>query len=131
MKDKLIELIGTVESQAQLLESQVKLNNYDDTTNKVLLSIKEKLERGVLGLSAIKNEMETSTKELMPRTYKVLIYLKGTSDPISHRNIKNCYTKEGFYCIWQQDKEIGINRVLKYPMADIFRVEEYIKEDIT
>jgi len=49
---------------------------------------------------------------------KVVLWLKGTSYPIVYENVSQTYVKAGFYCLLRKEK------VLKYPIMDIFRVEE-------
>lgn len=54
---------------------------------------------------------------------KVVLWLKSTSFPLIYENVSQTYVKEGFYCLLSKE------RVLKYPINDIFRVEEdYPKE---
>lgn len=48
---------------------------------------------------------------------KVLVQLKGTSQPIEHK-AKNTYQKGDFYCIHEG------NDAIKYPIANIWRVIE-------
>lgn len=50
------------------------------------------------------------------------IHLLSQSQPIVYTNVKNCYTKDGMYCVYQND-----GKVIKYPMVNIFRVEESYK----
>lgn len=49
---------------------------------------------------------------------KIDVWLKETSDPISHNAISS-YTKGGLYCVHLED-----DKVVKYPIQDIFRVVE-------
>jgi hypothetical protein len=68
-------------------------------------------------------DVSRSTRE--PR--KVLhtsVHLKLTEQPIDHECL-NAYQKGAFYCIYQPDE-----RVVKYPIADIWRiVEDYGRHD--
>lgn len=50
----------------------------------------------------------------------VKVHLLSQSKPISYTDVKNAYIKNGMYCILT---EIG-GKVHKYPMVNIFRVEE-------
>ena len=53
---------------------------------------------------------------------KIEVHLTAQSRPITHSDVTNAYTKDGFYCVFIHDK----NRVFKYPQVNIFRViEEY------
>ena len=49
---------------------------------------------------------------------KIKIWLKKTSNPIEMEDVKNAYEKGKFYCIYFNQT------VVKYPIRDIFRVEE-------
>lgn len=40
------------------------------------------------------------------------------SNPIERHKVKNCYTKDGFYCVYKD----GL--VEKFPMVNIFKVVE-------
>ena len=46
------------------------------------------------------------------------IHLLSQSQPIKRSEVENCYTKDGFYCVYENGK------VEKYPMVNIFRVKE-------
>jgi len=48
----------------------------------------------------------------------IKIHLLSQSKPIEYKDVKNAYTKDGLYCIYKD----GI--VHKYPMVNIFRIEE-------
>ncbi len=48
------------------------------------------------------------------------VHLYTQSQPVTHIDYKNTYTKDGFYCIMMQDGD-----VYKYPSLHIFRVKEY------
>ena len=50
---------------------------------------------------------------------KIEVHLLSQSKAIVYENIKNAYTKDGMYCIYT-----GGSIVYKYPMVNIFRVEE-------
>ena len=49
----------------------------------------------------------------------IKVHLFSQSKSIGYKNIKNAYTKDGMYCIYTED-----NIVYKYPMVNIFRIEE-------
>jgi len=49
----------------------------------------------------------------------IKVHLFSQSKSIDYKNIKNAYTKDGMYCIYTED-----NIVYKYPMVNIFRIEE-------
>lgn len=53
---------------------------------------------------------------------KTSIHLFSQSQPIVYDYVKNCYTKDGMYCVYKND-----DSVVKYPMVNIFRVEESYK----
>lgn len=54
-------------------------------------------------------------------TYEVLLWLKGNSQPIVYSSL-GLYVKGPYTCIiFMQD---GVQKVHKYPTADVFRVEE-------
>jgi hypothetical protein len=48
----------------------------------------------------------------------IKIHLQSQSKSIDYTNIKNAYTKDGMYCVYQVDI------VHKYPLVNIFRVVE-------
>jgi len=50
---------------------------------------------------------------------KVLVFLRETSQPVEYDNVINTYQKGDFFCIYF-DK----NKVHKYPVISIWRVEE-------
>lgn len=50
---------------------------------------------------------------------KVQVWLKGTSQEISYGNVRNTYQKGSLFCLMLTD-----GTVVKYPIADIFRVTE-------
>jgi hypothetical protein len=49
----------------------------------------------------------------------ILIHLTTQSNPITRHDIKNAYTKGSLYCVKLED-----GRVEKYPLCNIFRIEE-------
>ena len=49
---------------------------------------------------------------------KVKIHLNEQSKPIKRKKVINTYTKGGMFCVMLKDK------VEKYPLVSIFRVEE-------
>ena len=49
----------------------------------------------------------------------VKIWLITTSQPIEIFNVKNTYTKSGLYCVYTNN-----NIVQKYPLCNIFKIEE-------
>lgn len=54
------------------------------------------------------------------------VHLLEQSNPIEYENIINCYTKGNLYCVYFEDDK-GDNKVHKYPLMNIFRVEEVYK----
>lgn len=50
---------------------------------------------------------------------KISVHLLSQSKPRQYTDVVNAYTKDGMYCILLED-----NTVHKYPMCNIFRVEE-------
>jgi hypothetical protein len=50
---------------------------------------------------------------------EIKIHLLSQSKPIEYSEIKNAYTKDGMYCVYTKD-----SKVHKYPMVNIFRIEE-------
>lgn len=52
------------------------------------------------------------------KNMRVSIWLMETSQPIVIEGVKNAYTKGLMYCVYKGDV------VVKYPMCNIFRVEE-------
>ena len=49
----------------------------------------------------------------------VAIHLKNVAQPKEYKSVRNTYTKDGLFCIITSS-----NLVHKYPVQDIFRVEE-------
>jgi len=49
----------------------------------------------------------------------VKVHLSSQSKSIDHKDVINAYTKDGMFCVYIQE-----NIVYKYPMVNIFRVEE-------
>jgi hypothetical protein len=49
----------------------------------------------------------------------IKVHLLSQSKPIEYNDVENSYTKDGMYCIYTKE-----NKVHKYPMVNIFRVEE-------
>ena len=49
----------------------------------------------------------------------IKVHLFSQSKSIDYKNIKNAYTKDSMYCIYTEE-----SIVYKYPMVNIFRVEE-------
>jgi len=62
-------------------------------------------------------------KNLKKPLKNILIHLKSQSWGIPHSKIMNAYEKESFYCIVVLTDE-GKRKVFKYPIIDIFRIEE-------
>jgi hypothetical protein len=50
----------------------------------------------------------------------VAVTLRETSQPIVHEEVTNAYTKGDLYCVYIQKS----NRVYKYPLVSIWRIEE-------
>jgi len=50
---------------------------------------------------------------------KVQIHLTSQSKAIVYETVKNAYTKDGMYCVYLETQIVH-----KYPMCNIFRVEE-------
>lgn len=52
------------------------------------------------------------------------IHLQSQSAPIDYSayEVQNTYTKGGLFCVMFEDR--GIKRVHKYPLTNIFRIEE-------
>lgn len=50
---------------------------------------------------------------------KIIVHLLSQSKGITYENVKNAYTKDGLYCLYLED-----NKVHKYPLVNIFRIEE-------
>lgn len=48
----------------------------------------------------------------------VKIHLLSQSHPIVYDNVSNCYSKDGLFCVLKD------NIVHKYPLCNIFRIEE-------
>ncbi len=55
---------------------------------------------------------------------EIKVHLLSQSRPIEYNNVLNAYIKEGMYCVLTASK-----RVFKYPMVNIFRVEENYPSD--
>lgn len=53
------------------------------------------------------------------RTIKVVVHLKTQSQPIKYEAVINTYQKGDLFCLYM----VG-ERVAKFPIADIFRIEE-------
>lgn len=53
------------------------------------------------------------------KTIKVTVHLKTQSQPIVYKEVINTYQKGDLFCVYLA-KEISI----KFPIADIFRIEE-------
>ena len=53
------------------------------------------------------------------RTIEVKVQLKETSQPIIHAKTVTTYTKGPFFCLLRED-----DTVVKYPVADVWRVVE-------
>ena len=52
----------------------------------------------------------------------IKVYLLTTSQPLVFEKPTNSYTKDGLYCIYEQDKG-----VTKIPFGNIFKIEEAYK----
>ena len=52
----------------------------------------------------------------------VLVHLLSQSRPIKHEDVLNTYTKDGLFCVFTEET------VFKYPMTNIFRIEEPYKD---
>ena len=48
----------------------------------------------------------------------ILVHLLSQSQPIKFENVKNCYTKDGLFCVYYNDV------VDKFPLVNIFRIRE-------
>ena len=48
----------------------------------------------------------------------IRVHLLSQSLPIEYSEVQNAYTKDGMYCVYKA------GHVIKYPMVNIFRVEE-------
>lgn len=53
----------------------------------------------------------------------VVVHLKETSRKLSYGMAENTYVKGPFYCVYFKD-DTGAKYVHKFPIADIWRVEE-------
>ena len=51
---------------------------------------------------------------------KVKVRLLSSSQPIKFEGVTNTYVKCGMFCVYISDK----NKVFKYPMSNIFDVQE-------
>lgn len=51
---------------------------------------------------------------------KVTIQLKETSQPLHHEAC-NTYTKDALYCV---QLDVNLQKVIKYPLANIWRIVE-------
>jgi len=49
---------------------------------------------------------------------EIKVHLLSQSKPMEFKDVKNAYTKDGMYCVYKDGK------VHKYPMCNIFKVEE-------
>lgn len=49
---------------------------------------------------------------------KIHVHLLSQSRPIEYTDVQNAYTKDGMYCVYKN------GTVFKYPMCNIFRIEE-------
>lgn len=49
----------------------------------------------------------------------VLVHMQSQAQPVKYENVKNAYTKDGLYCLY-----LETNKVHKFPLVNIFRVEE-------
>lgn len=47
------------------------------------------------------------------------VHLYSQSQPIVHLNVRNSYTKDGLFCVMQDDLTVW-----KYPVDKIFRIRE-------
>lgn len=50
---------------------------------------------------------------------KVIVHLKTQSQPIVYEKVINTYQKGDLYCLYLETE-----RSIKFPLADIFRIEE-------
>lgn len=48
--------------------------------------------------------------------------MDSQSQPIEYKDVKNCYTKDGMYCVYKNDDTVD-----KFPLCNIFRVTESYK----
>ncbi len=55
---------------------------------------------------------------------KVEVHLYSQSQPIHIEGVRNCYTKDGLYCVL---RHIGVAD--KFPVEHIFRIREQPDED--
>jgi len=53
------------------------------------------------------------------------VKLKDSSQKIRHMDVQNIYQKGTFYCIYDEEENV----VYKYPIANIWRVEEEYNPD--
>lgn len=51
---------------------------------------------------------------------RVSVRLLSTSQPIVHVEVENTYTKDGLFCVHIKTQ----NKVIKYPVINIFTIEE-------
>lgn len=51
---------------------------------------------------------------------KVDVWFKSASEPRCYQDVKDTYQEGAFFCILLKE------RIYKYPVADIFRVVEYL-----
>ena len=49
----------------------------------------------------------------------ITVHLLSQSKGIIHNDVVNAYTKDGLYCVY-----LNTSLVYKYPMINIFRIEE-------
>lgn len=62
----------------------------------------------------------------MRNTMTIRIHNVDQSQPMIYTNVDNTYVKAGFFCVVCREK----NEVMKFPIANIFRViEPYIPDD--
>lgn len=56
---------------------------------------------------------------------KVAVWLDETSQPLNFDNVANTYTKGDLFIVYEKDK----NKVTKFPVQHLFRVEETYTND--
>jgi len=71
-------------------------------------------------LKRAKDTVEKSKCDEKTLGMVVSVHLISQSKKIDYTNVENTYTKDGLFCIYMKDK----NMVHKYPVQNIFRVEE-------
>jgi hypothetical protein len=52
------------------------------------------------------------------------VHLISQSAPIEYHHVENTYTKDGLYCVMFVDTEKNKKVVHKFPLVNIFRIEE-------